>query len=171
MANFDLTQNNANSINSGVRRFVRKYGAMDEITIILDEDTLVADQGAIAAADTLDLMDLEAGDTVVGGYAEVLVAGATATATLDYELNGGVANGIVTALDADAAVGTQSASAAALRDFLAAVGTLRVTVNTAGMSTATSGRWAFVAYVLRGSVARKTYEQYVGDPNNPPQAS
>lgn len=147
-------------LNSAMRRYSRPYGSMEEVTVVLDAPSLL-----LLNADINQAVQLFAGDTVLSASAKVLVSG-TATATLDIGTSA-TPLAFQAAVALDAAVNVVTASDLANPYTSLVDETIDFDTDVAEWVT---GRMQVVFLIHRGSKARSQYEQYVGDPNNPPQA-
>ena len=176
MAATDLTTA-ANIKTYGVRRYSRKYGSLEEVTIIIDEQE-VFDGGPTAfdLADTVGIIPVAPGDMVIGGFGKVLVAATQPTGgAMDFGVTGGRTEFLVLEMQTDATAGTyyagdEVAEAEPVVTFLVD-DTLDLLMADTGFGETTGGlgRLMFVAWILRGSDVAEDYESYAGDPNTPPQ--
>jgi hypothetical protein len=157
----------------GIRRFIRKFGPLEERTLIVDSEALLAWAGEAGESNDVMRIDgpLETGDTILGGFSKILDAGGEATATFIVGIEAD-AECIAAVSDADAAVGTTVGGTTAVAPVTVAEAEefVDMTVATAALITEEEpGRWQITYYVLKGSEARSSYVPYVGDPNLAPQ--
>lgn len=148
-------------IDADLRRYSRRYGSMEEISLVLDAPRLL-----LLNADVNLIADIKAGDTVLSVSHKILVSG-TASSTMDIGTDLAETE-FQTATALDAAADTVVASD--LANPYTALTDQQLTVDT-DTAEWVAGRVQIVALIHRGSEARAAYEQYVGDPNTPAQLS
>jgi len=172
MAATDLTTA-ANLDKYGVRTFSRKYGALEEVTVILDDQEMFdGDPATFESADTIGIVKVLKGDCAIMGFQKILVASGEAAAMV-FGITGGATDVFGAAIETDATADTLVGSTADESSIcFTADDTLDVLFSDADVAEATggTGRYQFTVYILRGSDTPNTYENYVGDPNIPPQA-
>jgi len=172
MAAVDLTTA-ANIDKYGLRRYSRKYGALEEVTILMDDQEMFdGDPVTFENADTVGIIAVKKGDCGIMGFIKVITASAEAAA-MDLGVTGGdlVVYGLEQETDATAAtvVGTAADESGIC---FTADDTIDVLFSDADVAEATggTGRYQFTVYILRGSDTAGTYENYPGDTNIPPQS-
>jgi len=160
----------------GIRRYTRRFGAMEERTLIIDSEALLLWAGEAGESNDLMRVDgpLEIGDAVLGGFGVVLDAGGEASAVFDVGIEGITDVCIVNEMDLDAAVATAVQGLSATTEPYNFVATAEsfVDVTVSGAAAITEeepGRWQITYYLFKGSEAHSDYVNYTGDPNTPPQ--
>lgn len=159
----------------GIKRFSKRFGPLEERTLIIDSEKLLAWAGEDGESDDIMRIDgpFELGDSILGGYVKVLDAGGEANAVIDVGLEG--ATTIVgNEIDPDAAAGTVKAGANTHTVVTSAETFLDAVVSgAAAITEAEPAVLQVTYYVLRGNEAWKSAKAYtgayVGDPNDTPQ--
>lgn len=179
MATIDLTaENSAARQKHGFRSFVHTHGPYETHYVVMDElkmaERFLIDGVTAANDDVYQLIQLAQGDVILGGSAAVLVAGGTAGSVPDFGTDVDP-NGLVAAFNPDAtAVDVQATNTTYPEVIVASAGnTVDLTVVTQilirSVALAT-GRWGFMVMLYKaGALLDVSFENYVGDPNTPPQ--
>lgn len=168
----------------GIKRYVRRAGPIEEHTVVIETEALLAWAGEDGESDDIMRVDgpLELGDIVLGGFGKVLNAGGEACALWDAGIEGAPTL-FVNEGDADSAAGTFEggvtyADEGVETPFQVTTAETFVDVTASGAALITEaepGVWQFTYYVLKGSTAANMIQakdylgHYSGDPNVGPQ--